>query len=86
MKRLIIACLFLAGCQSTAVSTKLTVITPPEQMYDCPIKRQWPNYEKLNDIEVARTIIELYKNNERCKNSIDAIKQYLEDAKVRIEG
>ena len=86
MKKLIIACLFLAGCQSTAVSTKLTVITPPEQMYDCPIKRQWPNYEKLNDIEVARTIIELYKNNERCKNSIDAIKQYLEDAKARIEG
>ena len=86
MKKIIIACLFLAGCQSTAVSTKLTVITPPEQMYDCPIKRQWPNYEKLNDIEVARTIIELYKNNERCKNSIDAIKQYLEDAKARIEG
>ena len=86
MKKLLIACLFLAGCQSTAISTKLTVVTPPEQMYDCPIKRQWPNYEKLNDIEVARTIIELYKNNERCKNSIDAIKQYLEDAKARIEG
>lgn len=85
MKKLIIACLFLAGCSSTAVSTKLTVVTPPEQMYDCPIKKQWPNWQKLNDTEVAKTVVELYKNNTRCKASIDAIQKYLADAKARLE-
>jgi hypothetical protein len=87
MKKLIILSLLLAGCQSTAVpTTKLQVVTPPEQMYDCPIKTKWPNWQKLNDTDVAKTIVELYKNNRRCKNSVDAIRKYLEDAKVQIEN
>ena len=87
MKKLvIIAALLLTGCQSSAVSTKLTVVTPPEQMYDCPIKDKWPNWQKLNDTEVAKTVVELYKNNTRCKASVDAIRKYLTDAKARIEG
>ena len=85
MKKLIIISLLLAGCQSTATTTKLQVITPPEQMYDCPIKTKWPNWQKLNDTDVAKTVVELYKNNHRCKNSVDAIRKYLEDAKAQIE-
>jgi hypothetical protein len=85
MKKLIILSLLLAGCQSTATSTKLQVITPPEQMYDCPIKTKWPNWQKLNDTDVAKTVVELYKNNHRCKNSVDAIRKYLTDAKAQIE-
>ena len=87
MKKLfIIAALLLTGCQSTVPTTKLQVVTPPEEMYDCPIKKQWPNWQKLNDTEVAKTIVELYKNNSRCKASIDAIQKYLADAKTRIEN
>lgn len=85
MKKLIILSLLLAGCQSTVSSTKLEVIIPPEQMYDCPIKTKWPNWQKLNDTDVAKTVVELYKNNHRCRNSVDAIKKYLTDAKARIE-
>jgi hypothetical protein len=85
MKKLIIISLLLAGCQSTATTTKLQVITPPEQMYDCPIKTKWPNWQKLNDTDVAKTVVELYKNNHRCKNSVDAIRKYLTDAKAQIE-
>lgn len=89
MKKLvIIPFLLLAACQSTQpnlVQTKLAVVTPPEEMYDCPIERQYPNWQTLNDVEVAKTIIKLHKNNVRCKNSLDTIKKYLEDAKVRIE-
>jgi hypothetical protein len=85
MKKLLILSLLLAGCQSTAPTTRLQVITPPDEMYDCPIKTKWPNWQKLNDTDVAKTIVELYKNNKRCKNSVDAIKQYLTDAKTRIE-
>ena len=87
MKKIILLALLLAGCQSTAVpEMKMQVVTPPESMYDCPIKRQWPNYQTLNDTDVARTIVELYKNNKRCKASVDAIRKYLTDAKVRIEN
>lgn len=85
MKKLIILSLLLAGCQST-YQTKLQVITPPEQMYDCPIKKEWPNWQKLNDTDVAKTVVELYKNNHRCKNSVDAIRKYLNDAKAQIEN
>lgn len=86
MKKLLVLSLLLAGCQSTATPTKLKVITPPDEMYDCPIKKQWPNWQKLNDTDVAKTIIELYKNNTRCKNSVDAIRKYLDDAKTQIEN
>jgi hypothetical protein len=86
MKKLvIIAALLLAGCQSTAPTTKLQVITPPDQMYDCPIKTKWPDYKTLNDTEVAKTVVELYKNNSRCKASVDAIRKFLSNAKARIE-
>jgi hypothetical protein len=85
MKKILIITLLLAGCQSTVPTTRLQVITPPEQMYDCPIKTKWPNYKTLNDTEVAKTIVELYKNNTRCKASIDAIRKYLTDSKARIE-
>jgi hypothetical protein len=30
-------------------------------------------------------VVELYKNNTRCKASIDAIQKYLADAKTRLE-
>ena len=85
MKKLLFVCLFLASCQSTEITTKLQVVTPPDQMYDCPIKDKWPNWQKLNDTDVAKTIVELYKNNARCKNSVDAIRKFLADAKTRIE-
>ena len=85
MKKLLLLSLLLAGCQSTVTSTKLQVITPPDEMYDCPIKTKWPNWQHLNDTDVAKTIVELYKNNTRCKNSVDAIRKYLTDAKTRIE-
>ena len=86
MKKLLLLLLLLAGCQSTVTSTKLQVITPPDEMYDCPIKTKWPNWQHLNDTDVAKTIVELYKNNTRCKNSVDAIRNYLADAKARIEN
>ena len=86
MKKLvIIAALLLTGCQSTAPTTRLQVVTPPDQMYDCPIKQQWSNWKTLNDTEVAKTVVELYKNNTRCKASIDAIRKYLTDSKARLE-
>lgn len=87
-KLLLIPFLFLAGCQSTPmlVQTKLAVVTPPQEMYVCPIERKYPNWQTLNDVEVAKTIVRLYKNNMICKASIEAIERYLDKAKAQIEG
>ena len=89
MRKLLLAIpfLLLAGCQSSPmlVQTKLTVVTPPQEMYVCPIERNYPNWQTLNDVEVAKTIVRLYKNNMICKASIEAIEKYLNDAKARIE-
>jgi len=86
-KLLIIPFLFLAGCNSPMlVQTKLAVVTPPPEMYDCPIERRFPRWETLNDVEVAKTIVKLYKNNVRCRNSVEAIEKYLDDAKAQIEN
>ena len=89
MRKLLLAIpfLLLAGCQSSPmlVQTKLAVVTPPPEMYTCPIERNYPNWQTLNDVEVAKTIVRLYKNNMICKASIEAIEKYLNDAKARIE-
>ena len=90
MRKLLLAIpfLLLAGCQSSPmlVQTKLAVVTPPAEMYTCPIEKRYPNWQTLNDVEVAKTIVRLYKNNMICKASIEAIEKYLNEAKARIEG
>lgn len=87
-KLLLIPFLFLAGCQSSPllVQTKLAVVTPPAEMYTCPIEKRFPNWQTLNDVEVAKTIVKLYKNNLTCKYSLEAIEKYLDKAKAQIES
>lgn len=91
MKRIIVlaALLTLAGCNSTPLGPTVTqykVITPTKAMYDCPLYKEWPNPDKLTDVQVAKTLVKLYKNNVRCKNAIDAIEKYLNRAKETVEG
>lgn len=80
--------LALGACNTTEprlIKRQLVVVTPPESMYECPIKNRFPNWETLNDVEVAETVLELYKNNVKCKSSLDSIKKYLANAKSRLE-
>lgn len=78
----------LAACQSTPepqlIKRQLVVVTPPENMYECPIEKKYPNWKTLNDAEVAKTILKLHKNNVKCKASVEAIKKFLSDAKVEL--
>lgn len=82
-----LAALFLAGCQSTqtVVTTKYQVVIPDASMYRCEVLKNYPDYNKLTDAQVARVMVALYKNNVQCKNSIEAIRKYLEEAKKTIE-
>lgn len=79
--------LLLAGCnttQPTVVQTKLEVVLPESSLYNCPVSR-YPDYKKLTDEQVARLLIQLHKNNVTCRNSLNAIKQFLEESKARLE-
>jgi hypothetical protein len=78
----------LTACQSTKpqlIERHLVVVKPAESMYVCPIKKTYADWQTLNDVEVAKTILELHKNNVRCKASLDAIRLYLDDAAKRLE-
>ena len=81
--------LTLAACNTTnpAIVTKQQiVILPDTSLYNCPTLNQFPNPNKLTDVQVARVIVNLYKNNQTCKNSILAIQKFLEESKRTVEG
>jgi hypothetical protein len=77
----------LAACQSspTLIKRKLTVVVPPDSMYVCPIETKYPDWKTLNDVDVAKTVLKLHKNNVACKNSLDAIRKFLLDSKAKLE-
>lgn len=90
MKKLLIVPLVLGitACSSApqTVRTEWKVVKPNAAMYECPILKRWPDPEKLTDVQVARTLVQLYKNNVKCKNSIVAIQKFLDKAEHRVEG
>lgn len=81
--------LLLSACGSTdsvvVTSTKYRVVVPDETMFACDSVSQFPEARTLTDLQVARLLVELHQNNVRCRNSVVAIRQFLEDAKIRVE-
>lgn len=80
--------LLIAGCNPdnpTLISRKYQVIVPPDVMYNCPIVKTFPEVTKLTDLQVARLLTQLQKNNITCKNSLDAIRRFLSEAQLRVE-
>lgn len=97
MKKLVLILpLLLTGCgtfdegigvNETVVTTdKLTVVTPPPSMYSCSIVTNYPKADTLKDSEVAKLIVEMNRKNQSCKNHLDAIKRYLDQAKTTVEA
>lgn len=88
-KLLLLSTLLLTACNTTnpnLITTKFTVVMPDESFYNCPSPKKFANSKTLTDVQVAKTIVELYKNNKTCKTSIDAIHKFLEDSKTKIES
>lgn len=81
--------LLLSACGSTdsvvVTSTKYRVVMPDENMFACETVSQFPEARTLTDLQVARLLVELHQNNVRCRNSMVAIRHFLEDAKIRVE-
>jgi len=88
-KILLLSALLLMGCNSvspTLISNHAVVITPDESMYNCPLLKKFPKTETLTDIQVAKVMVELYKDNRMCKTSMNAIHKFLDDAKAKIKS
>jgi len=86
-KLLLVSVLFIGGCQTTQMITtkEQIVILPTVNMYNCPTISSYPNPSTLTDVQVAKLIVQLDKYNKTCKNSIESIRKYLEDAKTTVE-
>lgn len=87
-KLLLLPLLFLAGCQSTQPmlrTTEQVVVMPDRSLFKCPTLDKLPNPDTLTDLEVARVLVELQKNNKVCKNNIVAIEKFLVRAQKTVE-
>jgi hypothetical protein len=82
--------IFLSGCasepQQFITKQKQLVVLPDEKMYRCPTIALFPNSQTLTDIQVAKLLIQLHTNNLECKNSLTAVKAFLEKAKTTAEA
>lgn len=64
---------------------RLTVIEVPANLYYCPVIASYPNTANMTDIDVARLIVQLHRNNITCFNSMKAIREYLDESKKTLE-
>lgn len=90
MRRFIlVAPMLLVACASEPVvvrSAQHQVVMPQESMYNCPTIASFPEPRTLTDVQVARLIVQLYQNNTTCRNSMNALRQFLENAKKTAEA
>ena len=83
--------LMLTACGDSAPQTqfvarnKFIAIDVPANLYYCPVIVKFPSTVNMTDIEVARLLVQLQKNNISCANSMAAIQAYLSDAKRSLE-
>jgi uncharacterized lipoprotein YajG len=84
---LVIAVL-LVGCNDQSqilTSYKYMVVHPDEAMYRCPVLKEFPHWKTLTDSQVAKTVVQLHKNNLTCKSSIESIRKFLNNADQAIK-
>lgn len=84
----LIAGLLVTACASeptVVTSTRYRVVMPDESMFACDTVTRFPEARTLTDLQVARLLVELHQNNIRCRNNMNAIRQFLESAKTGVE-
>lgn len=86
---LLLPLIALAACGSDPVvvrSTQHQIVMPQESLFNCPTVDTLPPSRTLTDVQVARLLVQLYQNNTTCKNSINALREFLEKAKATAEA
>lgn len=88
MKRLILLFpLLLTGCSQTAVqllAPEYKIVKAPDDMYTCPVETKFPKADTLTNKQVGNLILKLQKNNVTCKQKLDAVKQFYDDAEKTV--
>lgn len=82
------ALLILSGCSTPTVkllAPEYKVVSPPESLYNCPQVKDFNSSKKLTNEQVGQLILKLQKNNLICKDSLDNIHKYIDEAKAGIE-
>ena len=83
----IVSCI-LSGCSTPAIkliAPEYKVVSPPETLYNCPQVHQFKATGKLTNEQVGQLILKLQKNNMICKDSLNNIHKYIEEAQQTIE-
>jgi len=92
MKKILLLALtpFLAGCLSTPkpnlISVEYKVVKAPDDLYNCPIETRFPKSDTLTNQQVGALILKLQKNNVACKNSMNALKKFYDDAEQTVSN
>jgi len=88
MKKFVILLpLLLTGCSQTAVqliAPEYKVIKAPDDMYNCPVETKFPKADTLTNKQVGQLILKLQKNNITCKQKMEAVKQFYDDAEKTV--
>jgi hypothetical protein len=84
----IIPLLFLlTGCQSAVklIAPEYKLVKAPDDLYKCPTEKTFPKANTLTNQQVGSLILKLHKNNIICKNSLDSIKLFYDDAEKTLK-
>ena len=88
MKRLLVIFpLLLTSCSQTGIhllTPEYKIVKAPEDLYKCPVETKFPKSDTLIDQEVGSLVLKLQKNNLTCKNSMDSIHQFYDQAEKTI--
>jgi len=85
---IILTALTLSGCVSNPIkliAPEFKVVKVPDELYNCSTVTKFPNTDNLTNEQVGQLILKLQKNNMVCKNSLDAVRQYLDDAETKVK-
>jgi uncharacterized protein YcfL len=89
-KVLILSLLALTGCASEEpiklLAPEYKVVKIPEQLYVCPVVKNFPDANSLTNKQVGGLLVNVQKNNMICKNSLDSIKKYMDEAEATVSA
>ena len=88
-KMILLSVLLLGGCSNESVkllSPEYKVVKIPESLYECPTIKKFPDADKLTNQQVGSLLIKVQKNNMMCKNSLDGIKKYMNEAEATVSA
>ena len=86
-KMVLLSVLLLGGCSNESVkllAPEYKIVKIPESLYECPTIKKFPDADKLTNQQVGSLLIKVQKNNMICKNSLDGIKKYMDEAEATV--